>query len=811
MSTVIAQEYLCIGGNRHSAASEWSKNSGLLAFGADQNVAICTLLNKGSATIQELCHGHTDKVTSLAFLHPSTTESREVLVSGSADGKLLTRTVGTDRGLWHVRTETDAHQGAVNCIAALPGSSIFVTGGADCKIKVWSINDQNVSEVLTIVPKPRLIPLALVLGPSSDSNPATHLFLAVGGTRNDVLVYALKDLLEQPSAQHQATLTGHEGWIRSLSLKIVNERQLLLASASHDKYVRLWRFDLDGVPSTHATHDLSQGTSFERTLVAKAQTVTVGDRRYSITFEALLLGHEDWIYSTCWNPVPEAEQLLTTSADGTLTIWESDPTSGIWISAFKLGEISGQKGATTATGSSGGFWVGVWSPDGQSVACLGRTGSWRIWHFNESERFWVQQHGIGGHTAAVNGLAWSPTGSYFLSTSSDQTTRLHAAWKRGDISTWHEFSRPQIHGYDLNCVSAVDDSRFVSGADEKLLRVFNEPRQIADVLERLCGIQLTNDKALTDVAAIPVLGLSNKAMTTDDERQENDDAAPAADISVAQISSPPTEDLLSRHTLWPEHEKLYGHGYEISQCAYSSTNQVLATTCKASSADHAVIRLYDTNTWNEIKPPLTAHSLTVTRLAWSWAPDNYLLSVGRDRQWFVFKREAGDRTRWSVMQSNAKAHTRMILDAAWSPIGGRPFFATAGRDKVVKIWGCKDREDPDDDPVFYELSSIKRDSAVTAVDFTCCVDEQFAVLAVGEESGTISIHVFHVDHSTRPLSSYRSIVVDGNLSPSKAITRLAWRPDSRRHSITDRATHLAVAAADGSVRLLRINVENLCR
>ena len=113
-------------------------------------------------------------------------------------------------------------------------------------------------------------------------------------------------------------------------------------------------------------------------------------------------------------------------------------------------------------------------------------------------------------------------GSYLLSTSADQTTRLHAEWRRGTKRSWHEFARPQIHGYDLNCVTCNTESQFTTGADEKLLRVFDEPRAIAKMLHRLCKIDILDEGTLPDTAAIPVLGLSNKAIDEADGEVNGD-------------------------------------------------------------------------------------------------------------------------------------------------------------------------------------------------------------------------------------------------------------------------------------------------
>ncbi|KAI5285585.1 hypothetical protein KEM52_002378, partial [Ascosphaera acerosa] len=451
--------------------------------------------------------------------------------------------------------------------------------------------------------------------------------LAVGGTRTPIQLYVARDVgaTTSPHFELVASLLGHDAWVRSLQFQrdpssSDDRDHFYLASASQDKYIRLWRVqpaDQAGARGRNQAQEEQKeliGT-IEKTLTSKTYTFTLSNRhshphQYSVTFEALLFGHEDWVYTVAWSPRlrPDAPpQLMSASADNSLVIWEQDAASGVWYAAHRMGELSVQKGSTTATGSAGGFWAGAWGPAGDEVACLGRTGSWRRWRYDPAADAWVETLGVTGHVRAVTDVEWEPEGAYLLSTSADQTTRLHAEWRRGEAVaggqvakeqqvSWHEFSRPQIHGYDLNCLASISPSVFVSGADEKLLRVFEETRVIAQLLHRLSGFTQEQAGQLPEAANIPVLGLSNKAFddeipaieaesaaTTDSQgrgRGAGHDASDAAAaLTAAQVSSlldldhPPFEDHLAKFSLWPEHEKLYGHGYEISAVAASQQHR----------------------------------------------------------------------------------------------------------------------------------------------------------------------------------------------------------------------------------------------
>lgn len=104
----------------------------------------------------------------------------------------------------------------------------------------------------------------------------------------------------------------------------------------------------------------------------------------------------------------------------------------------------------------------------------------------------------GGHFDLVEDISWEPEQKYFISVSKDQTCRFHGNWIQANTQlTWHELGRPQIHGYDLVCVSFLDRFKFVSGGDEKLLRIFQSPRVFLNNYYRLSSDQ--NVKSLLEV------------------------------------------------------------------------------------------------------------------------------------------------------------------------------------------------------------------------------------------------------------------------------------------------------------------------
>ncbi|KAJ2965621.1 hypothetical protein NQ176_g10527 [Zarea fungicola] len=123
----------------------------------------------------------------------------------------------------------------------------------------------------------------------------------------------------------------------------------------------------------------------------------------------------------------------------------------------------------------------------------------------------------------------------------------------------------------------------------------------------------------------------------------------------------------------------------------------------------------------------------------------------------------------------------------------QPLFATAGRDKQIRIWSGK--ANGDGKVEFTQKATLSSNAPVTAVDFlTSMVDGKF-VLAFGTENGVVSTYLVSADGTVAkelPLSSDKHL--------PKSVLQLAWRPLSPGKA-DGLVAELAVAGEDASLRL----------
>lgn len=377
---------------------------------------------------------------------------------------------------------------------------------------------------------------------------------------------------------------------------------------------------------------------------------------------------------------------------------------------------------------------------------------------------------------------------FLLTTSADHTTRTHAPWPRHNADFWHEISRPQIHGYEISCLAIFKSFMLASGAEEKVVRIFEAPEVFKKYFD---GIEVNNEGKNDKIISIPSLNLSNKASLVEKCNKNS------YVNSSSFLCDPPFEEKLIRFTLWPESQKLYGHSYEIFSMAAQHNGTLLATSSKSSSLEHASIILWDIKHGCQ-KQKLLFHKLTVTQLAFS--PDDlYLLSVSRDRRWslHIFENEE---YRYYLSSSNKDSfHKRIIWCCAWT--NDSELFATGSRDGKVGVW----KRSYHCENILPVSKLIINDSSITALAFTTSSSHNkfYYILAIGFENGCIDIR--KIERQTDQLSSewVKIEYLNTSIAHHLSVKRLSFRPKNKKNS--NNIIQLASCGLDSIVKIYNLS------
>ncbi len=444
-----------------------------------------------------------------------------------------------------MQTIKAAHQGSVSALGVVRTArftsklpSVIVSGASDGLLKVWLLS-HDLSQPPTLAQSIDLkgrFPLDLSLLPLPNSA-SSQLLMTLATTTNKINIYASTPASKADGGaytlefQHKLSLEGHEDWVKSLDLcntfTPTDENNgidtLLLASASKmpvSGYGRLLP------PSkTHLILPNSRRPPLEQMTIssrwsprssrnaapkrARSRLALIPSRSskqmalcktWAVTFDALLVGHDNWVTGVRWHPpLPQSRANLNSlrrffvlgrqqshlmDAVGQQTEASSHsvfpaidaallstggarrargPTShhlasSIWMPSQRFGEVGGA--------SNLGFFGALWLPSqpqtapvdseqpASAVLAHGWGGSAHIWTLSRqatraSNPQWQSTDPVTGHFAAAKSVAWEPCGEYLLSCSDDQTTRLHARpMLRGgqeideSTATWHEVARP---------------------------------------------------------------------------------------------------------------------------------------------------------------------------------------------------------------------------------------------------------------------------------------------------------------------------------------------------------------------------------
>lgn len=563
-----------------------------VAYAVHNLIAIVEL---SSYTVASTLHNGQGVITSLDYkLCPSTGVIYLVAASDDGSVRVWKRDAFSQLTTWNTPTTFVGLESSASTLCCyLNTNNNLLVAATDSKgnVVVWLYD--TLSSSVHKISHWRLPPaqmaksIHITLLPSCD-NAASTLVLYIGSVDARIHIYTARMIdiaLDRSDVfKFAGAVSGHEEWVTSLSSRSIDSKSMFLASGSQDSKIRVWNIKALVLQSfsamtTEATalpdadlevqDDAVEGEVIvevnEDELESEARLqFCVDSIQYSVLLESLLVGHEDWVTSVHWMPrSTEGEyRLFSTSMDRNMVIWSPDASAGgVWVPKVRMGDIGGSLGGSIG-GNLLGFVGGCICPDGHSFIGLGYGGSFHLWTDQASssvgvegeERRWVPVPFSSGHFSSVNDLCWSDNsaGDYLTTVSADQTCRIFAPLKSSAVvssttscssgsevvEVWKEIARPQIHGYDLNClVQAPQPGAYTlyTAGEEKMIRVFDAPRSVLAGLSALCGIHQQQEKENygempagaegaavmgTSVASagrieqayIPELGLSNKAM-----------------------------------------------------------------------------------------------------------------------------------------------------------------------------------------------------------------------------------------------------------------------------------------------------------
>lgn len=669
---------------------------------------------------------------------------------------------------------------------------------------------------------------AMLKVPNSD-----NVLVILGGLDNKLHVYSfsLNDVNERKKDifQYLLSLKGHENAITDIKIIELDEKEnnksALIASSSKDSYIRLWRFQKQNAnKQSEKLNELNITNKNNYPFI-------INQEKYEINLESILNLHTEPVSSINWGKLNINEKtteknlmLISSSFDFSLLIWTKDEKSDIWINRDRLGQMGGTKNA---------FFGCCFNNSYDKILAYTYHGNFYNWMKKNDD--WVSLPCISGHFSRVTDLDWNSSCDYLISCSQDQSTRVFAKWIAA-TNNWYELSRAQIHGYDINSIKNLkikcEEGKklidiIICGADEKIIRLFEPTAIVANLLNRISNNSLrlyfpsfeeeekyliknnNNEieyKTFTEGGA-QVLGLMTKALKPAKEKYTNyfeeeeegganlEENEKNEGVGVNSFNSPPTEDYLSKHTLWPEINKLYGHGYEIQTVTSSNSGDIIASSCKSQTYDHSTILLWNPQNYSIIDK-LYAHNYTVMQLEFS-KNDLFLGSVSKDRQFVLFKKNASDHKKPYILFFVNKSHARIIWSLSFSH--DSLFCLTGSRDKKVKMWNINQQANENSVSLYLEKSFSDGVTACAFADKFSIHDnnEKNYIFAIGLENGVVYILSFHVEKKIIDIIGK----IHENVGHSLSVNRIKFRRLEEENKF-----EIGSCGDDHSVRITEVNI-----